>query len=124
MPFCRQSRSYLDFSLWSCSYLGCVDLCKVTLLCLWILCSNLSIPQGIIRGLLPSSKSFPLFMLLIFSTLLVGKLSVYNYLGRFLRLGLSGSVWSFLRSSIRLRVLFVGICSFLVPVCREWRRIS
>ena len=33
-------------------------------------------------------------------------------------------MWSFLWSSIQVRVLIVGICSFLVLVCREWRWIS
>ena len=33
-------------------------------------------------------------------------------------------MWSFLWASIRVRVYLVGICSFLVLVCREWRWIS
>ena len=56
MPFCSQSRPELDFSVWSYSCWGCVDLCRVTLLCLWIICSNLSFPQGTIHGLLVSSE--------------------------------------------------------------------
>ena len=59
MPFGSQSRPWLDFSVWSCSRLWCADLCKVTLLCLWILCSTLSAPQGTIRGLLTYCKSLP-----------------------------------------------------------------
>ena len=33
-------------------------------------------------------------------------------------------MWSYLSSSIWVRMLLVGICSFLVLVCREWRWIS
>ena len=76
------------------------------------------------RGLLASCKSLLLFVLLIFVTSSVGRLWICSCLGRFLCLGLFGSMWSFLWSSIRVRVLFVGICSFLVLVCREWRWIS
>ena len=84
MPFCSQSRPELDFSVLSCSHLGCFDLCRVILLCLWILCGILSVRQGTIRGLLASSKSFSLFVLLAFSTSLVGRLSVCNCLEQFL----------------------------------------
>ena len=63
MPFCCQSRPLLDFS---CPHLGCVDLCKVTLLCLWILSSILSVRQETNLGLLASNKSLPLIVLLIF----------------------------------------------------------
>ena len=83
MPFYSQSRQSLDFSLWSCSRLGYVDQSKVTLLCLWILCGILSAPQGTIHGLLASSKSLPLFVLLIFSTSSVGRLWVCSCLGPF-----------------------------------------
>ena len=72
-----------------------------------------------IRGLFV--KSLPLFVLLIFSPSSVGKLWVCSCLGRFLCLGPFGSMWSFLWSSIRVRVLLLGICLFLVLVCREWR---
>ena len=51
-----------------CSHLGCVDLCRVTLMCLWILCGILSDPQGTICDLLASSKSLTLFVLLISCT--------------------------------------------------------
>ena len=51
------------FYVWSYSYSGCVDLCKVILLCFWILCSILSVRQGTIRGLFVGSKSFLLFVL-------------------------------------------------------------
>ena len=121
MPFCSQSRPLLDFSVWSGSHLECVDLCKVILLCLWILCSILSVSQGTNCGLLASSKSLPLFPLLIFFTSLVGKLWVCNCLEGFLCFGPFVSIWSFLWLSIRVRVLFVGIYSFLVLVWREWR---
>ena len=87
MPFCSQSRPELDFSVLSCSHFGWVDLCRVILLCLWIFCGILSVRQGTIRGLLASSKSFPLFALFVFSTSLVGRLSVYSCLGQFLCLG-------------------------------------
>ena len=110
--------------MWSCSRLGCADLCKVTLLCLWILCSILSVPQVKICGSLVSSKSLPLFVLLIFSLSSVGKLRVCNCLKRYLRLGLLGSMWFFLYSSIRVLVFLVGICPFLKLVCRKWRWIS
>ena len=123
MPFCSQSRSSIDFSVWSCSHLGCANLCKVTLRCLWFLCSILSVRQKTNCGLLVSSKSLPLFVQLIFSTSSVGKLWVCNCLGRFLCLGPFGSMWSFLWSSIRVRVLFVWIWSFQVLVCLDWRWI-
>ena len=117
MHFCNQSRPEQDFFVWSCSHLGCADLCQVTLLCLWIICSILSFPLGTIRGLLAGIKSLPLFMLLIFSTSSVGKLWVNKCLWRFLCWVLFGSMWSFLWSSIRARIIF------LVVVCREWRWI-
>ena len=119
MPFCSQSRPKLAFSVWSCFYLGCVDLCKVTLQCLCIPCSILSDHQGTIRGWFASSKSLSLFVLLIFSTSSVGRLWVCSCLEQFLCLCPFGSMWSFLWSSIRVRVLLVGICSFLVLVCSE-----
>ena len=75
-------------------------------------------------SLLASRKSLPLFALLIFSTSSVGKLWVWRCLGRFPWGSLSGSMWSFLWSSIRLLVLLVSICSFRVLVCHEWRWIS
>ena len=119
MPFCSSF-----CSVWFCSHLECVDLYKVTLLCLWILCSILSVRQGTIRGLLASSKFLPLFVLLIFSTSFVAKLCVCNCLGQFLCLGPFVSMWSFCWSSTWVRVLFVAIYSFLVLVCHEWRWIS
>ena len=66
------------------------------------------------RGLLVSSKSLPLFVLLIFSISSVGRLWVCSC---FEAVSLLGSRWSFLWSSIRVRVHLVGICS-LVPVLR------
>ena len=119
-----QSKPSLDFSVRTCSRLGCADPFKVTLLCLWILCGILSVPQGTIHGLLTGDKTLPLFMLLIFSTTSVGSLWVCGCLGRFLSGGSSGLVWSFLWSSFRVLVLFVGICSFLVLVCRELNWVS
>ena len=124
IPFCNQSKPYLYFSVWSCYHSGCADLCKVTLLCLWILSSILSLPQGTICGFSASSKFLPLFVLSIFSTSSEGKLWVYICLDRFPGVGLSGSMWSSLWSSIRVCVLIVGMCSFLVLVCRECRWIS
>ena len=121
MPSCSQSRPWLDFSVWFCSHLECVDLCKEFLLCFWILCSILSVRQETNRGLLACSKFLPLFVLLIFSTSLVGTLRVCNCLGWFLCLAPFVSMWSFLWSSIRVRVLFVGIYAFLALVCRELR---
>ena len=121
MPFCSQSRPWLSFFLWSCFHLGCFDLCRVTLLCLWILCGILSVLQGTNRGLLASSRLIPLFVLLIFSTSPVNKLWVYNYLEQFLCLGLFRLMWSFLWSSSQVLVHLVSICSFLVLVYREWR---
>ena len=124
MPFCSHSRPQLDFSVWSCSSLRCVYLSKVTLLCLWILCGILSVLQGTIHDLLACSRSLPFFVLLIFSTSSVGRLCVCSCLGQFLCLSLFGLMWSLLWLSIRVRVFLVGICSFLVLVCREWRWIS
>ena len=43
---------------------------------------------------------------------------------QFLYLGPFGSIWSFLWSSSQVLVHLVGICLFLVQVCREWRWIS
>ena len=118
MPFFfSASRPWLDFSVCSCFYLGCVNLCRVTLL--WILCGILSVHQGTICGLLASSISLPLFVLLIFSTSSVNKLCVYNSLEQFLYMGPLGSMWSFLWSSSQVLVQLVGICSFLVLVCRK-----
>ena len=48
MSFCSQSRPLQDFSVFF-------------LLCLWILCSILSVRQGTICGLLASSTFFPYF---------------------------------------------------------------
>ena len=96
----------------SASHLVCVDLCQVTLLCLWILCGILSVSQGTIHGFVVSNKSLPLFVLLIFSTSLVGILWVCSCLGQFLRLGPFGSMWSFLWSSIWVRRhLFISSAS-------------
>ena len=68
MPFYYQSRSELDFSVLSCSRLECAVLYKVTLLCLRILYSILSVCRETNYGLLASCTSFPLLVLLIFST--------------------------------------------------------
>ena len=57
-------------------------------------------------------------MLLIFSTSSVGRLWVSNYLRQFSWGGLSRSMWSFLRSSIRVRVFLEGICRWI-----SWSRI-
>ena len=84
MPFWSQPRPELDFSFWSCSRLGCADLCKITLMCSWIVCRILSVPQGTICNLLTSSNSLPLFLLLIFSTSSIGRLWVYSCLEWFL----------------------------------------
>ena len=121
--FLLSIQAILDFFVWSCSRLGSADLCKVTLLCLWIFCGILSVLQEIIRSLLANGKSLPLFVLLIFSTSSVSRLWFYSCLSQFPWVGPSGSMWSFLWSSIRVRVLLVSICSFLVLVCREWRWI-
>ena len=43
VPFWSQSRPWLGFFVWSSFPLGCVDLCKLSLLCLWILCGILSV---------------------------------------------------------------------------------
>ena len=116
--FCSKSRPWIEFSVLSCSRLGCVDRCKVILLCLWILCGILSVLQGIIHGL--RSKFFLLFMLLIFSTSSVSMLLVCNCLEHFFCLDPFGLMWSFLSSSSQVLVLFVSICSFLVLVYRKW----
>ena len=63
--FCSQSRPSLDFSVLSCSHLGCVDLSRVILLCFWILCGIFSVRQGTIRGFLASSKSFYFIIIII-----------------------------------------------------------
>ena len=47
-----------------------------------------------------------------------------NCLGWFLCVGLFGSMWFFLWSSIQVHVPLVSICSFQVLVCREWSGIS
>ena len=70
-----------------------------------------------------SCKFLPLFVLLILFTSFVGTLLVCS-LGWFICLGPFGAMWSFFWSSIRVRVLFVGICSFLVLIGREWRYVS
>ena len=54
----------------------------------------------------------------------VNNLWVYNCSEQFLYLGLFGSMWSFLCSSSQVLVHLIGICSFLVLVCHEWRWIS
>ena len=118
--FFYQSGPYIEFSVWSCSCLGSVYLCNVTLLYVCILCDVLSVPQGSFRGLLGSDKSLPLFVLL-FSTSSVGKLWICNYLEWFLCFVHFGSMCSFLLTSIQVRVPFVSICSFLVLVSLEWR---
>ena len=87
-------------------------------------CGILSVHQVTIRGLLASSISLPLFVLLIFSTSSINRLWVYNCLVQFLYLGPFGSMWSFLWSSTQVLVHLVGICLFLVLVCHEWRWIS
>ena len=84
MPSCSQSGPEIDFSALSCSHLGCVDLWRVILLCLWILCGILAVRPRTIHGLLTNSRFFPLFVLLVFSTSLVGRLWVCNCLGQFL----------------------------------------
>ena len=71
MPFCSQSKPQIDFAVLSSSHLRCVDLCKVILLCLWILCSILSVRQGTIHGLLMSSKSLLLFVLFIIIIIII-----------------------------------------------------
>ena len=68
MRFCSQSTPLVDFSVLSCCRLGWVNHCRVALLCLWILCSILSVPRGTICGLLASRKYLPLFVPLVFST--------------------------------------------------------
>ena len=65
-----------------------------------------------------------IFVLLIFSPSSVDMLWVCSCLEWFLCLGLFGLLWSFLWSWIRIHVLLVGICLFLVLVCHEWRWIS
>ena len=122
--FCSQSRSWPGFFAWSCFHMGCVDICRVTLLCLWILCGILSVLQGRNRCLLASSRSLPLFVLLIFSTSSISKLLVYNYLKQFFCLGQFGCMLSFLWSSSQVLVHLVSICLFLVLVRGEWRWIS
>ena len=71
------------FSVWSCPCWGCIDLCRVVLLWLWILCCIRSVPYGTIWRLLASCKSFAVFVLLIFSSSSVGWLWVCICLGRF-----------------------------------------
>ena len=123
MPFCSRPWPYLGFSIWSCFHLGCIDLCSVTLLCLWILFGIFSLPQGTIHSLLASSRSLPVFVLLISSTSSVGNLWICNWLEQFLYLGPFGLMWSFLWSSSQVLVQLVSICSFLVLVCYGWSRI-
>ena len=124
MPFCSLSRSQLDFFICSCFQLGCVDLSRVTLLYHLILRGILSVRQGTIRGLLASSISLPLFVLLIFSTSSVSKLWVYNCLEQFLYLGPFGLMRSFFWSSSQVPVHLIGICSFLVLLRHEGRWMS
>ena len=96
LSFCANLlHSLIMWLMVSCSHLGCVDLCKITLLCHWNIWGILTVPQGTIRGLLASSKFLPSFVLLIFSTSSVGNLSVCNYVERFLCLGPFRSMWSF-----------------------------
>ena len=123
MPFCSQSRPLLDFSIWSYSCLGCADLCKVTFLYLWILCSILSVPQGTICGLLASNSSLPLFGLLIFSTSSVGRLWVCSCLGAF---SFSGSFWV---NMVFPLVIHSGTCSpcmylFLSRTSLSWMVVN
>ena len=73
--------------------------------------------------LLASSESLPSFVLLIFATSSVGKLSVCNCLERFLYLDPFGSIWSYLWLSGQVLVFLVSIFSFLVLVCHEWKWI-
>ena len=103
-----QSRPYLDISVWSRSHLGCVHLCKVILLCLWILCSILSDRQGTICGYLVSRIA--LFLLLVFATSSVGMLWVWNCFGRSLCLGLF-----FFINVVLLLVIHSGTCA----LCRH-----
>ena len=85
IQFCRTiSYAFLEsiqaiarFSVWYCSRLGCVNLCKVTLLSLWILCGILSLPQGTTRVSLMSSKYLHLSVPLIFSKSSVGRFIIY-----------------------------------------------
>ena len=76
-----------------------------------------------IRDLLANSKSLLLFVLLIFFTSSVGRLWVCSCLGWFPWGSLTGSIWSFLWSSIRVPVFLVGVCTILLLVCRDWRWI-
>ena len=80
------------FSVLCCSHLGWLDLCKVILLWFWILCGILSDRQRTIRGLLASSKPFPLGVLLVFYTSLESRLWVCNCLEQFLCFGPFGLV--------------------------------
>ena len=74
--FCRRSRLQVDFSVWSCFHLGCADICKATLLCLWILCGILYVPQGTICAMLANSKYLPLFALLFGVVSLIGSVMI------------------------------------------------
>ena len=90
------------------SGLGLVEdvliLCIATLLCFWILCGILSVPQRIIYGLLASSKSLPLFVLLIFSTSSVSRLWVSSCFGA---VPLRRSFWT---NVVFLLVIHSGMC--------------
>ena len=77
-----------------------------------------------ICDLLVSRKSLPVFVLLIFSTSSVSKLWVCSTLELFLFVGPFGSMQSLIWSSIRISVLFEGMCSLVILVCRESRWIS
>ena len=68
MPFCSRFRPKVIFSVSSCSRWGCTYRYRVVLLCVWILCSILSLPQGTICGLLASRKPLPLLVLFVFYT--------------------------------------------------------
>ena len=64
----------LFYSCW-----GCIDQCRVALLCLWSICGMFSVPWG----LLAHRKFLSLFVHLVFSTSYVGRLLVCNCLERF-----------------------------------------
>ena len=106
--FCSQSRPLLNFSVW---YWGCADLCKVTLLCLWILWDILSVAQGTIRCLLASSKSLPLFEQLIFSTLVVCRLWVCSCLV------VVSWKWPFFINIVFHLVIYSGMCVSCRHLC-------
>ena len=108
--FLKSTKAIARFFHLVCSYLGCVDLCKLTLLCFWILCDLFIVSQGTNHHLLASSKSLPLFVMLILPTSSVGTLWVFNCLGRSLCFG---SFWInvFLPLVIHLRTC--ALCKHL-----------